>query len=375
MGRILNRFRERRAERLLERGKDERAAVKLSRAGILEAEDAGAADRLIEVQQELEDLRESIAGPSISAPIGPDPKSILFVGSGTSEVDKDLSATSLDVDAILEAEAENDIDIDYAEIANETIIYDLNEFDTYGLVTGRINPDSIKPIKFQEYETTNTGISVIDKNKNLDNFRHLINLNCTKISQTKFDQVIDIDFKEFIDLTKEDQLILENQQLRDEVERLRIKNPSNLVTDTLAVNGRLYSDRTGNPGAPGYPRIENKLLSKNRKAIAVIQGDGNFVIYKGNFDRKGDYLVNTFGEAIFAKGFDEGEGNPSYFTLRYDDNLSSCVLAVGSLLLGTERWRSDVLESSPNVRVVLDDNGILSVYDKEQIIWTSFGQD
>lgn len=375
MGRIINRFRERRAERLLERGKDERAAVKLSRAGVLEAEDAGAADRLEIVEQELIDLRESIAGPSISAPIGPDPKSILYVGSSTSEVDKDLSATSLDVNAILDAEADLQLDIDYLEIADNTIIYDLIEFDTYGLVTKQINPDLIKPIKFQEYETSTNGVFVIDKNKNLDNFRHLINLNCTKISQDKFDQVIDIDFKEFIDLTKEDQLILENQQLRDEVERLRATNPFNLVTDTLAVNGRLYSDRTGNPGSPGYPRIENKLLSKNRKAVAIMQSDGNFVIYKGNFDRKGEPILNTFSEAIFAKGFDEGEGNPSYFTLRYDDTLSSCVLTVGSLLLGTERWRSDVLESSPNVRVVLDDNGILSVYDKEQIIWTSFGQD
>jgi hypothetical protein len=373
MGRILNRFRERRAERQLERGNEQRAAVLLSRAGILDAEDAGMAENAANLQIELDELRASIAGPSISAPIGPDPKSLKYIGASSSDVDSDISATSIDIDAVLQAQTEED-EFDLNDVLENTI-YDLVEFDTYGLVTRKINPDEIKPIKFKEYDTNTSGVSVIDKNKSLDDFRHLLNLNTTKVSQNKFDQLIDIEFKEFTDLTKEDRLIEENRLLSEEIERLRMKNPFNLVTDTLAVNGRLYSDRTGEIGAPGYPRIENRLLSKNRKAIAIMQSDGNFVIYKGEFDIRGRDLPNSGTEPVFAKGFDNGEGNPSYFTLRYDDTVSGTVLAVGSLRLGTERWRSDVLESSPTVKVVLDDNGILSLYDKDQIIWTSFGQD
>jgi hypothetical protein len=352
MGRILNRFRVRRAQKQLEKGNERRASVLLAKAGVLNAPTTANQD----------------TGITQSFPVNDK-----FIDSTTSAVDPAYSATSIDPISIASAlNAEQLAQIQ--ENAREAAVYELHEFDPVRLVTGQIDPNTINNFKYRPYETGSNGIYNIDKNKDLSNSRNLINLNSTKVSQIKFNQVIDIDFNEFVTLPKVDMLAAENELLKKQIDSFKT-SVGNLVPDTLAVNSRLYSDRKGNQGEPAYPRIENKLLSQNRNALAIMQEDGNFVIYRGSYDSKGNQLPNTNSTPVFAKGYDNGAGNPSYFTIEHDSNTGETKLIVGGLRNGLERWTSEVLKTSETVKAVLDDNGILSVYDQTNIVWSTFGKD
>ena len=74
-------------------------------------------------------------------------------------------------------------------------IYELHEFDSEKIFTEEI--DAFKVTQFHNipFETNSKGTTIIDKNKDLTNSRNFINLNTVKISQIKFDQIIDINFK------------------------------------------------------------------------------------------------------------------------------------------------------------------------------------
>lgn len=350
MGRILNRFRVRRAEKALEKGKDRKAAIKLAKAGVLDT--AAALGSL---------------GPAESAEIVNE-----YIGSVSSVVDPNFSNNIIPYTYSTNISDEERVALQ--EQANSAVIYELHEFDPTRLITKEIDPYKINNIKYAQYESRSNGLIIIDKNKELSNSRYLLNLVTSKVSQIKFDQVIDIEFKEFVTLPKADTLEIENNELRKQIALLQSRQIINLVPDTLTVNARLYSDRDGNQGNPAYPRIEDRLLSKNRTAIAVMQDDGNFVIYRGNFDTKGQQLPNTNSTPIWAQGYDQGAGNPAYFSIRHDKNSGETTLVVGGLRNGIIRYKSEVLKTSETVKAVLDDNGILNVYDGTNIVWTTFGK-
>jgi hypothetical protein len=75
--------------------------------------------------------------------------------------------------------------------------YELYEFDNYKVFTKEINVFKVSQSKFVPFETNSKGTTIIDKNKDLLNYRNLINLNTTKMSTVRFNQIIDIDFEEF----------------------------------------------------------------------------------------------------------------------------------------------------------------------------------
>lgn len=218
------------------------------------------------------------------------------------------------------------------------ISYELHEFDPAKIMTGEINPDKIVPIKFPPFEKDSKGMTIIDKNQDVSSKRILVNLNTQKTSQTKFNQVIDVEFTEFarkdsgapinflqakIDaLEAERQRLLASKQtdsqkikaLNDRIAQLleqmktMIQKPAattgpeaNKVSDILRFNKSLISDKIEN----GI--LSDRLLSKNKKYIAVMQGDKNFVVYKGEFDIFGqpikdipyeaDWASNTYGQS------------------------------------------------------------------------------
>ncbi len=78
--------------------------------------------------------------------------------------------------------------------------YELYEFDNDKVFTKQINVFKVTQFKFKPFETNSKGTTIIDKNKDLTNFRNLINLNTTKMSTIKFNQIIDINFEEFVDI-------------------------------------------------------------------------------------------------------------------------------------------------------------------------------
>jgi hypothetical protein len=80
--------------------------------------------------------------------------------------------------------------------------YELYEFDNDKVFTKEINIYDVKQIEgvlIKPYETNSKGTTIIDKNKDLTNSRNLISLVTTKMSTIRFNQVIDINFEDFVD--------------------------------------------------------------------------------------------------------------------------------------------------------------------------------
>ena len=291
-------------------------------------------------------------------------------------------------------------------------IYDLHEFDPDKIFTGAIKPSDVKNIKHTTFERNSIGTVVIDKNKDLSNYKQLISLSTSKTSQKKFNQVIDIAFEDFpladngnalqFLLTKIDQLeqdranALANRDvdrnqitaLNNQIETLRaqIANQNkplvNEVPDTLTAGNFLWSDRNGEPGAPGYPKIENKLLSKNRKAKGTIQPDGNFVIYVGDdntdssYDTRGELLLGKTHTPVFVKGYNTKSGVAGawiYAPENSNDGQFELVRNDFQLSRWSVEWGSGRQKLSKASRLVLDDNGYLMLYDGATVKWSSFG--
>jgi len=199
-------------------------------------------------------------------------------------------------------------------------IYELHEFDRDKVFTGEIIPSKAENIKFNPYEKNSVGQTVIDNNKDLSQVRNFINLNTTKVSQEKFNQVIDIEIKEFlptkIDTTIADlsNKVSELEGVKAELETIHVLHTEkidrlnnqittleskakmtppvliNKIPDTLLAKSSLVSSTA-----------KDRLLSKGRQAIAVIEDTGNFTIYTGEFDENGKPLPNTTPEAQFRK--------------------------------------------------------------------------
>lgn len=280
-------------------------------------------------------------------------------------------------------------------------IYELHEFDPDGIVTGEINPDQIDPLLYKPFDKSSNGTVLIDKNKDLTNQKTLISLNVSKTSNVKFNQVIDATIQEFTEDLDSTIAFLENKvaslesgtqrnrvdkaalaaqiaelnaqiaSLRDQLALAVDPGKNNIVSDTLVAGSQLISDQDGSNGN----RVRNILLSRNRMAKGKMQGDGNFVIFTGNYDYNG----NPIGEEsiVWSKGFDGKQDGPGRFmvfklsgggsgkleTLRVDYN--SPVVYISTWSVG------DRLTSK--ARVQLTDSGILNLYDGPNVIWSSYG--
>jgi len=297
----------------------------------------------------------------------------------------------------------------------------LIKFDRRRLLYGDIKPEKVVPIKYQAYEKNAKGSTVVDLNKPaVDSQRKLLSLYTSKTSQIKFNQVVDIEFQDFaIQETDNSILLLQNRlnallseknsllssrdldkakieelnatieelrrQLQDaisEFTKFKVENTFeqliNEIPDTLSLGGYLGSNRLGRPGDPGYPQVENALLSKNRKAKLVIQSDGNCVITKGEYDIKGNVIGSD--EVVDAFGWDNGASSPNFFFFYRAWSPTStqpAALSVGGIVpVWRDNWRTPVFDNVSNrAKVVLEDSATLSIYDGDRIIWSSFGID
>ena len=205
-------------------------------------------------------------------------------------------------------------------------IYTLHEYAFINTDPKKVASATDKP-----YETNSKGTTIIDVNKDLTYSRSLISLYTTKSTQDKFNQIIDIEFQDFIKpVSNSPAIFLENQistlqsnnttlagardklikdnaglkrindRLKDELER-EPRKLINAVSDTMFVGGILYSDA-----------LKNKLLSEDRTHIAVIQPLGNFVIYKSSYDEFGEQIGESRGLATVVLDTGENEYDVAY---------------------------------------------------------------
>ena len=267
-------------------------------------------------------------------------------------------------------------------------IYTLHEYAFINTDPKKVASATDKP-----YETNSKGTTIIDVNKDLTYSRSLISLHTTKSTQDKFNQIIDIEFQDFIKpVSNSPAIFLENQisalqsnnttlagardklikdneglkrindRLKDELER-EPRKLINAVSDTMFVGGILYSDR---PGA-------DRLLSEDRTHIAVIQQDGNFVIYKSSYDEFGESISDAPFTVVLAVGSNEYDvAYPAFIKLDEFNGLQTTrTSGFGRLNKAPATLPANLIKSTG--KVVLDNNGILNLYsDSTTILWSSF---
>lgn len=234
-------------------------------------------------------------------------------------------------------------------------------------------------IKFSEYSTNEKGQFIIDKNQDLQHTRKLINLQIKKYTASRFHQVIDKTFKEFtkpqtgstaLQFLENKINQLESQTAKTNSEKIQLQNEINLLKQQIENLQLLNSSFTAENNIPNTLTrgsvlssisSNNMLLSKNRTAVAMIQPDGNFVVYTGQFDVNGNSLQDTTVDVIFAKGWDNGQENEYFVELNNG-------LKIGAF--------NKVIYQSPEFQVTrmeLDDAGNLNLFNNTSIVWSTYG--
>ena len=211
--------------------------------------------------------------------------------------------------------------------------YELIEYNPDKLKTGEINPELINS-DITTYERSMAGTVIIDKNlDNLKNQKMLISLNTTKISNARFNQIIDTEFQDFPPAADASLMFLEGKlalleskiikgstensalkaqiaDLKSQIDKLKeinklISQPIiNEIPDSMPYGIELNADESG---------FGSMLLSKNRKALAKlsvnsvydntgVQIAGGFRITLGNYNAVGT-LIDGEEKITFAPKF------------------------------------------------------------------------
>lgn len=155
----------------------------------------------------------------------------------------------------------------------------------------------------------------------------------------------------------------------------------------------LYSDRTGRQGVYGgkqeYSVIQNKIISPGKKAIAIIQQDGNFVIRTGNFDVNGNpirqngtpepdpNLYHLYTTEVWASNplfnlWDKTGFDKSPFEIKLTDT----TFEIRSLPRGlVKKFEVGELNGytpyGTGYKLVVSDTGFLEIYKNNGLIWTT----
>lgn len=197
----------------------------------------------------------------------------------------------------------NDIQIqsEYRNNKGQYII-DMNA-DNISQHTKNINLLINRP-SFKNYINT-IDTSIIELLDNTESTATIVSSLENKISSLEISKskllTSNIDNKLLIDKLNS-QITLLKQQLNGEIGITDTSDIINNIPHILNVGDYLYSDMKGEFGNPGYPKIRNKLMSKNRKYVLILNDNLNsihnnifteMVIYSGLFDTNGISIINT----------------------------------------------------------------------------------
>jgi hypothetical protein len=308
--------------------------------------------------------------------------------------------------------------------------YELHEFDPVKVFTGEINPLEVNSFKYEAYNTNTLGQIVIDKNNLTDAKRKFISLATKKTSYAKFNQIIDVEFDEFVIknvadsldflLAKINSLESERETLRanrdidreqidslnKQIEELRarlnainnaaavVNKISNILkygqqlvagsekqitgslsTGSLSTTQGITGSLSTSPSS-SFTIPLDRLLSKNRKYIAQIQGDRNIVVKKGEFDERGYPLEDSVVELVRTiqafRGVSLYSNVSGYYILKFVGGLLEIGLEDGGDdYLGNSEAIAYVAEGfSPNAKLILEDSGRLVVTNNSQAVRT-----
>lgn len=284
--------------------------------------------------------------------------------------------------------------------------YELHEFDPTKVFTGEINTLEVNSFKYESYDSNTLGQLVIDKNTPTEGKRKFVSLATKKTSQSKFNQVVDIDFAEFTvkntgaaldflqakinslesdkaalksgrdtDKQKIDQLNNQIASLQDQITAMisaasQSQSQENAIPNHLNINDML---KVG-PEMNGIPT--DRIMSNNRKYIAVIQSDRNLVVYSGDFNEKGQPKENTAMDAIWS---DTNSWSPDYgdYILKFYANGLASYKYDSNGNLQDWFWYSRHEDAnaqgtlSYNAQLILEDTGRLVMTSWSSKVWAS----
>lgn len=276
--------------------------------------------------------------------------------------------------------------------------YEIHEFDPVKVFTGEINPLEVNSFKYEAYNTSTAGQLVIDKNNTTDTKRKFISLATKKTSYAKFNQVVDVEFEEFvirntgapIDFlqakinaleTDKENLKSDRNADRQQIEALNrqikalraqlaaLNTPAaatvNKISNILKYGQKLIASTVDSNGLPA-----DRLLSKNRKYIAQIQGDRNFVVRKGEFDENGYPLEDAVVEVV--RSISDNDGKSLYTADR--QGIYTLAFTPGGLIVYKNNVSEDTARGlsfsnyNSTAKLILEDSGRMVVTNNSQAV-------
>jgi hypothetical protein len=87
---------------------------------------------------------------------------------------------------------------EYRSTTPAPVKYELHQFSRNKIITAEIDPKVIDPYKYIEYPRSSNGQVTIDLNTETEFNRYMINLQVSKFENTKFNEIVNIDFEEFL---------------------------------------------------------------------------------------------------------------------------------------------------------------------------------
>jgi hypothetical protein len=103
----------------------------------------------------------------------------------------------------------------------EVVKYSIQELSPSKIQSGEIDPLKIDPNIYEIFSRNAGGQVLIDLNQDNQRKRYTINLQIAKFEDSKFNEVIDIDFEEFLPTQSVNDDI---EKLTTEIERLKVEN-------------------------------------------------------------------------------------------------------------------------------------------------------
>jgi hypothetical protein len=287
--------------------------------------------------------------------------------------------------------------------------YQLHEFDPEKVFTGQINSLEVNSFKYESYSSNTVGQIVIDKNNPIDGKRKFISLVTKKTSQSKFNQVVDIEFAEFTlkntgaaldflqakinsleldkaglasgrntDKQRIDALNKQIASLQDQILTTQAITTAaadaaaktvNKIPDHLNLNETLKAGSEVN----GLP--SDRIMSKNRKYVAIIQSDRNLVVYKGEFDERGYALENTAMDSIWSPNGGYSKNSGDYTLKFYTNGLCAFHFVNGNLADWFWIYQNENADKigllSNNAKLILEDSGRLVITNFSSKVWAS----
>jgi hypothetical protein len=244
--------------------------------------------------------------------------------------------------------------------------YKLQEFDKDYILSGATKLDALKPIKNIPLDVENDGTLIVDLNDDTTK-NNLIPLYTVKVNNEQFQNVVDNEFTEFTvaALDRTPLLEAEIEALKSDRNRLAVlyRDAASLSSEQARTieefSNQKFTDRLYRSFSLSSNRNPTRLMSKNRRYILLMQGDGNLVVYRSASPNGFDVNAEgAFGDAIWSSGTGGRQDGPFSAEFQVDTNFVIRDNRANAI------WSSNTdNKATVNSYAILQNNGSLQITD------------